>query len=145
MCTRKRCVVCLLLTAVLLAGTILPAFAYDDVPSAAWYAGTVREITERGWMNGLGNGSFAPESSMTRAMFVTVLHRAVGTPDGGAIPFTDVPDGAYCRGLGRGDRRRAGRVRNPVRPGPLRHPGAGGRHALPLSLSQSREWLPCGL
>lgn len=95
MCTRKRCVVCLLLTAVLLAGTILPAFAYDDVPSAAWYAGTVREITERGWMNGLGNGSFAPESSMTRAMFVTVLHRAVGTPDGGAIPFTDVPDGAY--------------------------------------------------
>ena len=93
--TLKRCALCLLLTAALLVCAVLPAFAYADVAPAAWYADTVREITSRGWMNGLSSSSFAPNDNMTRAMFVTALYRAVGSPAGGSVPFEDVPSGAY--------------------------------------------------
>ena len=47
-------------------------------------------------MNGVSADRFAPQSTMTRAMMVTILYRAANEPvyDGG-MPFTDVPEGAY--------------------------------------------------
>ena len=51
---------------------------------------------ERGLLKGLGNGRFGPESPMTRAMVVTVLHRMVGTPKPTVSqPFTDVESGQW--------------------------------------------------
>lgn len=46
--------------------------------------------------NGVGDGAFAPDSGMTRAMLVTVLHRLEGEPASGrGGSFRDVVSGAW--------------------------------------------------
>ena len=63
---------------------------YDDV--AFCYA--------RGWMQGTGKDTFAPASSMTRAMFVTALYRAAGSPAvKSAVPFTDLKADWYKKAV----------------------------------------------
>lgn len=51
--------------------------AFEDVEDDAWYADSVRFSSSRLLMTGMGgaSGVFAPEASMDRAMFVTVLNR----------------------------------------------------------------------
>ena len=68
---------------------------FVDVSAGAWYASSIQEAVSRGLMNGVGNGCFEPEGSMTRAMLVTVLWRYEGEPQTGANCFRDVPDGAW--------------------------------------------------
>jgi hypothetical protein len=64
---------------------------YSDVPETAWYAEDVRYVTENGLMTG-DNGNFSPDTSMTRAMLVTVLYRLYGSPSVSAEPgFSDIP------------------------------------------------------
>ena len=46
---------------------------FADVPNGAWYTPAVTYVVENGLFAGNGNGTFSPEGSMTRAMFVTVL------------------------------------------------------------------------
>ena len=47
-------------------------------------------------MNGIGESTFAPDGVLTRAMFVTVLHRFAGTPKAAAkAVFADVADGVW--------------------------------------------------
>lgn len=54
--------------------------SFTDVSAEAWYAEAVGWCRENGIMSGTSDTTFAPEASMTRAMMVTVLHRAAGTP-----------------------------------------------------------------
>ena len=55
------------------------AFAeFSDVPSDAWYKDAVSFMTQSGYMNGVSETEFAPDASMTRGMFVTVLGRMDG-------------------------------------------------------------------
>ena len=86
-----------------LAFTMAPAaFAaegdtgFSDVSANAWYADAVEYVRDNGIMNGTSATSFSPESSMTRAMLVTVLYRASGSPAvTGSANFTDVSSNAY--------------------------------------------------
>lgn len=68
---------------------------FSDVSKSAWYYDAVNYAAARGLMNGVGNGRFAPDGTMTRAMLVTVLWRYAGSPAAGENGFTDVPDGAW--------------------------------------------------
>ena len=68
---------------------------YFDVKPGSWYEQPVQYATEHGLMNGTGTNTFEPESTMTRAMLVTVLWRYAGAPKPGANPFTDVPNGKW--------------------------------------------------
>jgi len=46
---------------------------------------------EKGWLKGTSDTAFSPETPMTRAMFVTALYRAAGSPAvKAAAPFTDL-------------------------------------------------------
>ena len=73
-----------------------PSKAFRDVSTVAWYHSAVDFAVKRGLMNGVAADRFAPESGFTRAMLVTVLHRAAGTPKATAkAPFTDVPAGQW--------------------------------------------------
>ena len=55
-----------------------------------WY-GDVRTCYEKGWLRGTAENAFSPEESMTRAMFVTALHRMAGSPAAeGTVPFADL-------------------------------------------------------
>ena len=62
-----------------------------DLDGTQWYADGVDDIVDRGLMNGTGPVTFEPDSTMTRAMLVTVLWRSAGSPNEGTNGFTDVP------------------------------------------------------
>jgi hypothetical protein len=88
----------LLLGIVLILCMTSTAFAadYNDVADNAWYHTAVGYVTEKNLMAGTGGGIFEPETPMTRAMLVTVLHRIEGSPVvSGNSGFSDVPEGSY--------------------------------------------------
>ncbi len=89
----------LFLTLTLLLSLAVPALAavddtgFSDVDAGAWYAEAVTYCRERNLMAGIGGGRFAPESSLTRAMLVTVLWRQAGSPVVNYLmQFSDVPE-----------------------------------------------------
>ena len=77
----------------LLAVTALAAVedtGFADVPSDADYAQAVAWCKEHGLMQGTSATAFSPDSTLTRAMVVTVLYRAAGEPVvNGTLAFTD--------------------------------------------------------
>ena len=78
MSIRKRAL-SLLLVLVMLLG-VLPAGAaaaevYQDVPSGHWASDYIARVAEQGLMVGTSDTTFAPEETITRAMFVTILAR----------------------------------------------------------------------
>ena len=73
MSIRKRAL-SLLLVLVMLLG-VLPAGAaaaevYQDVPSGHWASDYIARVAEQGLMVGTSDTTFAPEETITRAMFV---------------------------------------------------------------------------
>lgn len=60
--------------------------------TADWYHEAVDFTVANGLMQGVGNGRFDPNGTMSRAMMVTVLYRMAGSPQVEApSTFTDVP------------------------------------------------------
>lgn len=89
----------ILATAIVLSLCVSASAAYSDVKSGAWYETYVEQVTQAKLMNGVGNGRFAPEDILSREMFVTVLHRLMGSPAASAkATFPDVVQSAYYAG-----------------------------------------------
>lgn len=68
-------------------------FPFVDVSKTDWFYNDVKYVWQHDIMNGVSDTKFAPETSMTRAMFVTVLYRLEGSPDVAGMatpPFTDI-------------------------------------------------------
>ncbi len=65
---------------------------FTDVHPQSPYYNAVKFVEKNGIMNGMGNGTFSPDTGMTRAMFVTVLGRMAGITDyyNGVSEFRDV-------------------------------------------------------
>lgn len=75
---RKRIAAAMLALCLLCTG----AFAdFTDVPNDAWYAEAVSWAQANRIMDGVSEGSFAPDGAVTRAMLVTILYRLSGSPD----------------------------------------------------------------
>lgn len=87
----------LFLALILLLGAFPTAAATDftDVSDDSWYRDAVRYAVNTGLMNGVGGDKFEPETSMSRAMLVTVLWRYAGSPKEGSNTFTDVKNGQW--------------------------------------------------
>ncbi|MBR3423558.1 MAG: S-layer homology domain-containing protein, partial [Clostridia bacterium] len=69
---------------------------FSDVPASAWFAPYVNYAYKNGLMNGVSATRFDPGGITGRAMIVTVLWRAEGSPaPAGASPFGDLTDGWY--------------------------------------------------
>lgn len=99
---RMKRVLCPLLVCMLLLSTSIVAvhgakLPFTDVKSRDWYANAVTYVYENNLMSGLSETSFAPESNLTRAMFVTILGRmdGVNTSLYGGSSFSDVPAGQW--------------------------------------------------
>lgn len=61
-----------------------------------WSGSNISFVTARDLFKGVGNERFAPEGTMTRGMFVTVLGRMLGIEEvGKGSGFRDVDDDAY--------------------------------------------------
>lgn len=74
-------------------------FSYPhDVNLTDWYVlpGYFDYVIENGYMSGHADGSFAPNSPITRGQALTVLWRCAGSPEVGAeLPFEDVEESDY--------------------------------------------------
>ncbi|MBE6932019.1 MAG: hypothetical protein E7464_01380 [Ruminococcaceae bacterium] len=87
-------------------------WVFNDVNSGHWFYHDVKKAKELKIFEGYTDGSFRPDESITRAMFIQVIYRAAGAPKTDAEePFTDVNSGtwyydavrwAYGRGIVKG-------------------------------------------
>ncbi len=85
------------------SGTTTVPTSFTDVPETSWSAAAVKTVAEKGLMKGVGNGTFAPEASMTRAMVMTVLARLDGQEtEGGATWYSKGMDWAKDQGISDG-------------------------------------------
>ena len=71
----------------------VPRHHKSNSPREVITMGKFCEVCEKGLMNGVGDGVFAPDGTVTRGQIVTILYRAAGEPsvEGLENPFTDVP------------------------------------------------------
>ena len=77
---------------------------FSDVDAGSWYADAVAYVRDNGLMSGTSAATFEPDGTMTRAMLVTTLYRAAGSPplenEDLGYPFADVPgDTWYADGV----------------------------------------------
>ena len=77
-----------ILTLALMLG-LLPASAFT-AHAASWADPYVQTLVDWGVMRGDIGGNMAPDRSITRAEFVTMMNRAYGYTKLGGHPFTDV-------------------------------------------------------
>ncbi len=103
---KKRLGAIILVAAMLLSLFAFSAAATDisefsDVDTSAWYYEYAKYVVENGYFKGtsVDTPKFEPETTMTRAMFVTVLSRieakntaGFAVDDPAALTFTDVDD-----------------------------------------------------
>ncbi|MBQ7475708.1 MAG: S-layer homology domain-containing protein [Clostridia bacterium] len=63
---------------------------FKDVPASEWYYEPVKYVYDAGIMKGMTNKTFEPETTVTRAMFVTMLGRLWGVEQKITNKFRDV-------------------------------------------------------
>lgn len=76
---------------------------FRDVPRSAWYRKPVEFVYANGYMNGMSANQFAPQSTVTRGMMVTVLYRIAGSPEVNAADakyFSDAQGKYYTDAVG---------------------------------------------
>lgn len=86
------------------ASALSQELPFTDVPADAWYADEVQYCYEHGIFAGTSGDTFSPDDVLTRAMLVTTLYRAAGSPsleeESLGHPFADVPgDSWYADGV----------------------------------------------
>lgn len=77
---------------------------FSDVASGQWYAEAVNFVTSHEIFAGVGNGTFAPNSTMTRAMLWTVLYGLEGQQSAaaGQTWYSNAQDWAMKNGVSDG-------------------------------------------
>ena len=68
---------------------------FSDVNNDNWFRTDVEYVSEKGLMQGTGNGVFSPSAQTTRAMIVTILWRLEGSPTESKADFSDVNQDDY--------------------------------------------------
>ena len=69
---------------------------FDDVAENEWYYASIKSAYDNGLMSGVSDTEFAPDTDITRGMFITVLHRIDGeTKSDVDYNFTDVNENDY--------------------------------------------------
>lgn len=76
--------------------TPVSSLPFGDVKSADWFYNDVKYVYDKGMMAGTAADVFAPNTTTTRAMIVTILYRLEGSPAvTGTSAFVDVPAGQW--------------------------------------------------
>ena len=68
---------------------------FNDVTPGAWYVDVVQYAYDHGLMTGTSATTFEPDTTTSRAMIVSILHRLEGSPSVGTSDFSDVASGAW--------------------------------------------------
>ena len=88
-------VLSLLCSVLLFAPSALAASSFSDVPDTHPYSPAINDLKSRGVISGFADGTFRPNSQMTRQQFAKVIVKTLGlTVTGNEIcPFSDVGQG----------------------------------------------------
>lgn len=70
-------------------------FPFTDVKAGAWFYSPVAYAYNNSLFDGMSPTTFAPQTTMSRAMLVTVLWRAEGCPNAPSASFRDLKAGWY--------------------------------------------------
>ena len=74
----------------------VPTEPFADVSRGDWFYEAVQYVYDKGMMTGVSADRFAPASTTTRGMIVTILYRLENEPAvSGGSAFTDVENGAW--------------------------------------------------
>lgn len=76
-------------------GTTTVADIFSDVVPGAWYTDAVQYAYDNGLMTGTSATTFEPNTTTTRGMIVSMLHRLEGSPAVGIADFSDVASGDW--------------------------------------------------
>ncbi len=69
---------------------------FEDITSTAWYYGAIEYCYKNNIMTGVDATHFAPNATLTRGQFVTLLARLHGVDNAeGTLPFTDTAPNHY--------------------------------------------------
>lgn len=69
---------------------------FTDISEGNWYYDAVKFVSENSLMNGIGNGVFAPDAYLSRAMLAQILYNKEGKPAvTQSSTFTDVTPGDW--------------------------------------------------
>lgn len=69
---------------------------FTDVTENMWFYQAVKYAYDKGFMTGVSDSEFAPDITLTRAMFVSVLYRIENEPTAdGELNFSDVSDDSW--------------------------------------------------
>lgn len=97
---KKRILSFVLAITILVAVLPTTAFAasftsFRDVASTAWYHDAVDYVSRKGIMSGVGNNTFSPETTLTRAQLCQILYNIEKKPHTGSGSFSDVSASAW--------------------------------------------------
>ena len=81
-----------------------PVFPFYDVTARDWYYSAVKYVYEKGLMDGVDIGVFAPNDTLTRAMVWTIIARAEGVDTtGGATWYAKAQEWVTAKGISDGE------------------------------------------
>ncbi len=81
---------------------------FNDIADVEWAREAIENLANRGIINGMGDGSFAPHSNVTREQFIKMLVQSFNIPTASGNAFADVDNsewyapyvyGAYNAGI----------------------------------------------
>ena len=79
-------------------------FPFYDVTVRDWYYSAVKYVYEKGLMDGVDVGVFAPNDTLTRAMVWTIIARAEGVDTtGGATWYAKAQEWVTAKGISDGE------------------------------------------
>ncbi len=71
-------------------------FSFSDVNKNDWFYKAVSEVVAKGIVSGTSDTTYDPEGTLTRAMFVTMLHRYAGEPvTNYAMSYSDIQNDTW--------------------------------------------------
>ena len=83
---------------------VVPVFPFNDVTARDWYYSAVKYVYEKGLMDGVDVGVFAPNDTLTRAMVWTIIARAEGVDTtGGATWYAKAQEWVTAKGISDGE------------------------------------------
>ena len=59
---------------------LVPTYEFEDVEEGKWYYDAVQFVLGKGMMQGMGDGTFAPDKALTRAQLVQIMYNIAGQP-----------------------------------------------------------------
>lgn len=73
--------------------------AFSDLGSVEWAKEGINALAEAGVINGMGDGTFAPDRGVTRAEFVKMIVEAFGFEGAGDAAFDDISGDEWYAGV----------------------------------------------